>query len=84
MNWANKSYIGGIISRCLTCNDHCPLPHAGSFNCLDWLGGGTEQEVKGEDCHGGGGRVGRGRVKGQVSIITLGQAENEEYSRCAD
>ena len=59
MNWANKSYIRGIISRCLTCNDQCPLPHAGSFNCLNWLGGGTEREVKGEDCQGGGGMVGR-------------------------
>ena len=36
-----------------------PLPHAGSFNCLNWLGGGTEREVKGEDCKGeGAGREG--------------------------
>ena len=33
-------------------------PHAGSFNSLNWLGGGTEWEVKGEDCQGGGGRGG--------------------------
>ena len=31
-----------------------PLPHAGSFNCLNWLGGGTEREVKGEDSQGEG------------------------------
>ena len=45
-----------------------PLTHAGSFNCLNWLGGGTEREVKGEDCKGGGGRVGGGKVKGQLSL----------------
>ena len=45
-----------------------PLPHAGSFNCLNWLGGGTEREVKGEDCPGGGGRVGGGKIKWQLSL----------------
>ena len=51
MYWANN---GGIISRYLTCNDHDPLPHTGSFNCPNWLGGGTEREVKGENCQGEG------------------------------
>ena len=31
-----------------------PLPHAGSFNCLNWLGEGTEQEVRGETARGEG------------------------------
>ena len=32
------------------------------------MGGGTEREVKGEHCQGGGGRVGGGMVKGQLSL----------------
>ena len=58
-----------------------PLPHAGSFNCLNWLGGGTGREVKGEDCRGGG-----GKIKWQLSlrpVVTFGgQAENGE-STCS-
>ena len=46
------------------------------------MGGGTEQEARGEDCQGGGCRVGGGKVKGQLSHETwwhLGvQGENEE------
>ena len=66
MYWANKPHFGGIISRCLTSNNHCPLPHAGSFNCLNWLGGGTEREVRGEDCQGGREQGGRGQGKGPI------------------
>ena len=61
--WQNIPYFGGIITRYLTCNDHCPLPNTGSCICLNWMGGGTEREVKGEDCQGGG-----GKVKGQLSL----------------
>ena len=50
MYWQNIPYFGGVISRCVTCSVHYPLPNAGAFNCLNWLGGGTEQEVRGEDC----------------------------------
>ena len=39
-----------IISRCVTCSDHYPISNTGSFNCLSWLGGGTERKVMGEDC----------------------------------
>ena len=70
--WANIPYSGGIISRYLTCNDHCPLPHAGSFNCLNWLGGGTEREVRGEDCQGGRGQGGKGKGKGAIVSETCG------------
>ena len=46
------------------------------------MGGGTEQEVRGEDCQGGESKVGGGKVKGQLSHETwrhLGvQGENEE------
>ena len=35
-------------------------------NYLKWMGGGTGREVKGENCMGGGGRVGGGKVKGQL------------------
>ena len=38
-------------------------PPCRDFNCMNWLGGGTEREVKGEDCQGGGGR--KGEVKGK-------------------
>ena len=72
MYWANIPYSGGNISRYLSCNDHCPLPNAGSFNCLNWLGGGTEREVRGEDCEGGGGGLERGKVKGQLSLRLVG------------
>ena len=72
MYWTNIPYSGGIISRYLTCNDHCPLIHTGSFNCPNWLGGGTEQEVSGEDCWRGGGMVGMGNVKGQLSLRPVG------------
>ena len=72
MYWANKPHFGGIISRYLTCNDHDPLPHTWSFNCPNWLGGGTEREVKGENCQGGGGRLGGGKVKGQLSLRLVG------------
>ena len=57
---ANIPYFGAIIIRCMTCSDHYPLTQVGTLNCLNWVGGGTEREVKGEDCKGGGGRVGRG------------------------
>ena len=50
MYWQNIPYFGGVKSRCVTCSVHYPLPNAGFFNCLNWLGGGTEQEVIGEDC----------------------------------
>ena len=68
MYYANKPHFGGIISRYLTCNDHCPLPHTGSFNCPNWLGGGTERE----DCQGGGDRVGGGKVKRQLYLRPVG------------
>ena len=50
----NIPYFGSVISRCVTCSGHYPLPNTGSFNCLNWLGGGTEREVKGENCQGEG------------------------------
>ena len=62
----------GIYSVYVTCSDHYPLPQVGTLNCLNWVGGGTEQEVKGEDCQGGGGRVGGGKVKGQLSLRPVG------------
>ena len=70
MYWANLPYVNGIFSVCMACIDHYPLPLAGTLNCLNWVGGGTEREVKGEDCQGGGGRVGggRGEVKGQLCL----------------
>ena len=46
----------------MTYNDHCPLPYAGSFNCLNWLGGGTEREVRGRTARGeGAGWEGKGK-----------------------
>ena len=51
---ANLSYFDCMYSVCLACNDHYP----------------TEREVKGEDCQGGGGRVGGGKVNGQLSLVT--------------
>ena len=36
------------------------------------MGGGTGREVKGEHCKGGGGRVGGGKVKGQLSLRPVG------------
>ena len=69
---AKEPHFGGIISRYLTCNDHEPLPHTGSFNCPNWLGGGPVREVKGENCQGGRGRVGGGKVKGQLSLRPVG------------
>ena len=46
----------------------CPLdpPHVRAI--FNWVGGGTEREVNGEDWQGGGGRVGRGKVKGQLYL----------------
>ena len=44
----------GVNSVWMACIDHCPLPHAESFNCLNWLGGCTEREGKREDCQGEG------------------------------
>ena len=82
MNWANKPHLGGIISRYLTCNDHDHLPHPGSFNCPNCLGGGTERGRKGENCHGGRGQGGMGKGKGAIVSETCGhlggQGENEE------
>ena len=82
MYWANIPYSGGIISRYLSCNDHCPLPHAGSFICLNWLGGGTEREVRGEGLLGGRGQGGKGKGKGAIVSETCGhlggQGENGE------
>ena len=88
MYWQNISCIGSVISRCVTCSVHYPLPNTGSCNCPNWLGGGTEREVKGEDCQGGGGRVGGVKVKGQFcsgSCCHLsGQAENEKSTCSAE
>ena len=42
------------------------------------------QEVKGEDCQGGGGRVGGGKVKGQLFGHFGGQEENEENTCSAE
>ena len=41
--WANIPYFGGIISRYMTCSDQYPLPHAGTLNCCNWVGGDTER-----------------------------------------
>ena len=53
-----------------------------SFNCLNWLGGGTEREVRGETARGEGAGLGGGKVKGQLSLETYGHlsghGENEE------
>ena len=68
----NLSYFECMYSVCLACNDHYPLPQVGTLNCFNWMGGGTEREVKGEDCQGGGGRVGGGKVKGQLSLRPVG------------
>ena len=73
MYWQNIPYFGSVISRCVTCSGHYPLPNTGSFNSLNRLGGGTEREVKGENCQGGG-----GKVKGQFCGHLSGQAENEK------
>ena len=87
MYWTNIPYSGGIISRYLTCNDHCPLPNAGSFNCLNWLGGGTEREVRGRTARGRG-QGGKGKSKGAIVSETSGhrgdQAENEESTCSAE
>ena len=81
MYWQNIPYFGGIISRCVTCSDQYTLPNTGSFNCLNWLGGGTERKVKGEDCQGGGGKVGGGNVKGQLSLRPVGALVFRERMR---
>ena len=47
----------GICSVYMTCSHHYPLLQVGTLNCLNWVRGGTEREVKGEDCQGGGGSV---------------------------
>ena len=60
MYWANIPYFGGVISRCVTCSGHCPLPQVGTFNCLNWLGAGG----KGGGLSGGMGSKGGG--KGEV------------------
>ena len=60
-----------------------PSPNTGSFNSLNWLGGGTEGEVKGEDCQGGGGKVGGGNVKGQSSVRPVGTLVFRERMRKA-
>ena len=83
MYWANIPYSGGIISRYLTCNDHCPLPHSKSFSRLNWLGGGKECEVRGGGLLGGDGEGGgKGKGKGVIVSQTCGhlggQGENEE------
>ena len=39
----------------------------GTLNCLNWVGGGTEREVKWEDCQGGRGQGEKG--KGKWSIV---------------
>ena len=48
----------------------------GPYNCYPLppsrVGGDTEREVKGEDCQGVGGRVGGGKVKGQLSLRPVG------------
>ena len=43
-----------VYSVCWAGSDHYPLPHAGSFTFLNWLGGGTEREVKGRTVLGWG------------------------------
>ena len=50
----NLPYFYGANSVWIACIDHTPSPMQVVFNCLNWLGGGTEREVKGEDCLGGG------------------------------
>ena len=86
MYWANIPSSGGIICRYLTCNEHCPLPHAGSFNCLHWLGGDTEREVKRGGLLVGRGQGGMGKGRGAIVSETCGhlggQGENEE-SHCS-
>ena len=84
----NLPYFYGVNSVWMACIDHCPLPHAESFNCLNWLGGGTEREVQGEDCQGGGGRVGGGKGIGAIVSETYGhrggQEENGESACSAE
>ena len=63
MYWVNLPYFNGIFSVGMACIDHYPLSLAGTLNCLNWVGGGTEQEVKGRGHSGGGGR--KGGVKGE-------------------
>ena len=57
--WANLTYFDGIFSVCMAGIDHYPLARA--LNCLNWVGGGTGREVKGEHYQGEGGRVTGGR-----------------------
>ena len=68
------THFDGIYSVYVTCSNHYPLLQVGTLNCLNWVGGGggTEWEVQGEDCQGGGGRVGGGKVKGQLSLRPVG------------
>ena len=54
MYWANLPYFDGICSVCMNCIDHYPLSLAGTLSCLNWVGGGTGREEKGEDCQGEG------------------------------
>ena len=46
----NLSYFDSIYSVCLACSDHYTLPKAGTLNYFNCVGGGTVQEIKGEDC----------------------------------
>ena len=73
MNWPNKPHLGGIISRYLTCNDHDPLPHTGSFNCPNSLGRGHRAGGKGGGLLGGEGAGWEGgKVNGQLSLRPVG------------
>ena len=54
----------------MTCSGHCPLPHAGTFNCLgsNWLGAGG----KGGGLSGAGdGQQGRGQGRGLTHKMAM-------------
>ena len=56
--WANIPYFGGITSRCVTFSDQYPLPHVGSFGCLNWVGGGSKGGELGQGGKGEGQNLG--------------------------
>ena len=60
----------------VACSNHYPFPRVGTLNCFNWVGGGTEREVNGEDCQGGG-----EKVKGQLSVVRRGM--KKEWPRIA-
>ena len=78
---ANLPYFDFIYSVYVACSNHYPFPQVGTLNCFNWVGGGTEREVNGEDYQGGGGRVGGEKVKGQLSVVRQGM--KKEWPRIA-